>query len=51
MPCTVAPRWRWMRHRDVPITVLRMWPMWKGLAMFGELKSMQTTSLLLAAGP
>jgi hypothetical protein len=26
----------------LPITVLRMWPMWNGFAMFGELKSMQT---------
>ena len=51
MPCTVAPMWRWMRRSDAPITVLRMWPMWNGFAMFGELKSMQTTWPLLAAGP
>ena len=51
MPCTAAPWWRWMRHRALPSTVLRMWPMWNGLAMLGELKSMQTTSPLPAALP
>ena len=40
-----------MRHSELPITVLRMWPMWNGFAMFGELKSMQIVWPLPGARP